>query len=112
MHGLLDYVRRELFNMKIKVYNKKWEIKFIDGLVDEDGTMIYGKWDSTRRLIEIDKSVNKDEMRLTVIHELAHVIHCSTGFIYEKSIDMESLADFMSQHFDEISSILKKLELV
>lgn len=69
--------------MKEKSYNlfgSTWRIQFVDEVVSENGKWLFGEIESPSRVITIStkkpdgSKLSKDEIELTVLHEIVHSI--------------------------------------
>ncbi len=61
---------------------KKWKVKLVAGLCDDDGEKVQGLTSYDDRLIEIEPDQTKEQLKLTFWHEYAH------AFLFEAHLNM------------------------
>ena len=52
---------------------RRWRVRWVRGLVDDDGKSVWGLCDYAARTISIERDQPPDAMPDTVIHEILHV---------------------------------------
>ena len=106
---------------KIKIYNTNWTIKWVNDEemrtlhqkyhdeVQPSNMLTFGLCVAESNIININTICSYDRQRITLIHELGHAIFFESGFKSIDNISEETLVDFISHHYDEITKILKKV---
>ena len=80
----------ELKNKSFNIFGSKYRIKFMDNVLDKEGNWIYGKVDTSSKEIQVSiklsngKDVQKNEILITLYHEIIHAI-LDTGQYLEES---------------------------
>lgn len=91
--------------MKKKSYNlfgSTWIVQFVDEVVDKNGRWIFGETESPSRVITIStkkpdgSKLSKDEIELTVLHEIVHSIF-QTGQYMNCDDDDEPLVEWTAR---------------
>jgi hypothetical protein len=88
-------------NRTVNIFGSKYSIKFVDEVVDRDDNWIYGITDVYNKVIRIStklpcgKSIQKEELETTLIHELLHAILNSGQ--YNGYSDDESLVEWIAR---------------
>lgn len=93
--------------VKIKLLNHIWSIRFIPPYLMKDGND--GTCHTAKRCIDIDNSMSKEEIKLILTHELVHAYLGMGGRIYEKSLDDESVCEFIAWNIDDIVRVRNKI---
>jgi Zn-dependent peptidase ImmA (M78 family) len=97
----------EITNRKINIYGTNFYIKFEDQVTDEKGNYIFGKVQN--RIISIstkdmeNKKLPKEEVEITVLHELFHAI-LESGQYWSSNED-EPLVEWLAR---SINSLIKQ----
>ena len=91
----------------IKINNRKWEVRFIDPSDMRDGDI--GTCWSYKRSIDIDNTLEREEARIILAHELAHAFLASGGDIHQDQYNEEKVCDFVAWNIDEIMCIRDKV---
>ena len=81
----------KLEDNSIELFGTTYKIKFVDKIIDENDDELFGQTDPCQKVILIAKTINdvivpKNEMEITLIHELIHAIFM-TGQYIEQSDD-------------------------
>lgn len=88
---------KEFKNKTINIFGSKWKIMFVDSIEVEDGASVDGLTDSTNRVISICTKQTKNEIEITLLHELIHAI-LNTGQYLQSSKD-EPMVEFLARSF-------------
>jgi len=89
----------------IKIKGKKYKLKHVKNLKDDDGKPCMGLHDHENKVISIDKLVIGSEKRQTLLHEFFH------AYLYEcniregldsqlEEVIVEALSQGIEEHFD------------
>lgn len=92
---------------KITINNRKWEVRFIDASDMRDGDI--GTCWSYKRTIDIDNSLDREEARIILAHELAHAFLASCGDIHQDQYGEEKVCDFVAWNIDNIITLRDKV---
>jgi hypothetical protein len=93
-------------NKTVNIFGSKYSIKFTDAVVDEKNNWIYGKTDVYNKIISLStklpngKLIQKEELEITLIHELIHAI-LICGQYCEYSDD-EPLVEWIARCFTSL----------
>ena len=88
---------------KVKIGNHKWSIRFLPPDLMRENE--YGTCWSLKRAIDIDASLDKEEARIILGHELSHAFLTVAGKLHNKEFDEEEVCDFITWNIDQIMSI-------
>ena len=91
----------------IKIHNRKWEVRFIDPSDMRESDV--GTCWSLKRVIDIDGSLDCEEAKIILTHELAHAFLTSCGDLHQESYNEEKVCDFVAWNIDEIMAIRDKV---
>lgn len=91
----------------IKINNRKWEVRFINSSDMRDGDI--GTCWSYKRSIDIDNSLEKEETKIILTHELAHAFLASCGDVHQEQYNEEKVCDFVAWNVDELISVRDKV---
>lgn len=88
---------------KVKIGNHKWSIRFLPPDLMRENE--YGTCWSLKRAIDIDASLDKEEAKIILGHELSHAFLTVAGKLHNKQFDEEEVCDFITWNIDQIMSI-------
>lgn len=91
------------FIFKVKIGNYKWSIRFLPPDLMRENE--YGTCWSLKRAIDIDASLDKEEAKIILGHELSHAFLTVAGKLHNKDFDEEEVCDFITWNIDQIISI-------
>lgn len=97
MEALQDMEYRDKI---IDIFGSKWQIKFVDKIEVEDDSDVDGLTDSTNRIISVSTSQSKNEVNITLFHELIHAM-LNTGQYLNTSKD-EPMVEFLARSFNSL----------
>lgn len=97
MEALQDMEYRDKI---IDIFGSKWQIKFVDKIEVEDDSDIDGLTDSTNRIISVSTNQSKNEVNITLFHELIHAM-LNTGQYLNTSKD-EPMVEFLARSFNSL----------
>lgn len=73
--------KKQVFkNRTINIFGSKYNIKYVDEVVDSDNNWMYGITDICNKVISIStklpcgKPIQKEELEFTLVHEILHAI--------------------------------------
>ena len=100
----------------MKIYNQEWKVLYVS---EEEIKKVNGDDDSSKQYwglcsyfdctIYINKTMNDERKRKTLIHEIAHAITEEMGMKpFMNKTDSERLVEFMAAHYDEVGKILSE----
>lgn len=93
--------------IKVKIGSRVWSIRFLpENLMRENE---YGTCWSLKRAIDIDASLDYEEAKIILGHELSHAYLASYGKLHNKTFDEEELCDFITWNIDEIIKVRDKI---
>lgn len=81
----------------------KWKIEYADL---EKGVL--GCTNYVNLTIQIKRMPDKNNEHRTLLHEIIHAYTFSYGFVYIKTIDKETLCDFIANNFENISKLYEQ----
>lgn len=79
----------------IDIFGSKWKLKFVDKIDLEDDSNPDGITDANKRLIAVSTNQSDNEIIITLLHELIHVI-LDTGQ-YLNSSQNEPMVEFVAR---------------
>lgn len=90
---------------KIKIFNNIYTIKYVDKISNDNDRFTFGRTNSIDREIliatkGINKNLSLNSIKLTLLHELVHVI-LDEGCYSEESAN-EHLVEWLAKGFKEI----------
>jgi len=86
--------------VKIKIVTRIWSVRFIPQEMMRDSE--WGTCWSLKRVIDIDNSLNEEEAKIILGHELTHAFLTSFGKLHERNFIEEEICDFVTWNADEI----------
>lgn len=84
----------------------KWRIRFVPFLYSSSGNRALGCCDKRDKIIYVDSTLNKIEMRIVLTHEITHAVICSYD-IEMNDQEEEIVARFISYYGEEIVGLTK-----
>lgn len=91
----------------IRINNRKWEVRFIDPSDMRESDV--GTCWSLKRIIDIDGSLDYEEAKIILTHELAHAFLASCGDVHQEQYNAEKVCDFIAWNVDEMIAIREKV---
>ena len=93
--------------IKVQIGNYKWSIRFLPPELMRENE--YGTCWSLKRAIDIDASLDHEEAKIILGHELAHAFLTVAGKLHNKEFDEEEVCDFITWNIDQIITIRDKV---
>lgn len=81
-----------------------WKIKTNDNLSED----LFGQTNYSNLTIYLNPICCKENLKRTLLHEIMHAYCYSYGLTFLESFDKENFCEFISHHFENISSIYKQ----
>ena len=93
--------------IKVKIGSRIWEIRFLDQ--EYMRPKEWGTCWSLKRVIDIDSSLDYEEAKIILGHELVHAYITSFGKLHKRTFSEEEVCDFVTWNIDEIMSVRDKI---
>lgn len=67
---------------RLRIGSNIWTVRFVDSILDDDNLLVNGLTHQDERLIEIDRTLSKDNQSVILLHECIHAALWESG-LYE-----------------------------
>ena len=94
---------KKKFIFKVKIGNRDWSIRFLKPEMMRENE--YGTCWCLKRAIDIDNSLDIEETKIILTHELSHAFLAVAGKLHVHDYDEENVCDFIAWNIDNIISI-------
>ena len=93
--------------IKVKISSRIWSVRFLKP--EQMRESEYGTCWTLKRAIDIDGTLDYEETKIILGHELVHAYLAAFGKLHNKNFDEEEVCDFITWNIDDIISVRDKI---